>query len=142
MPIKTSWTFAQPFSQFSKFASRIAGQPVAFILACSLVFVWLITGPLYGFSDTWQLVINTTTNIAEFIMVFLIQNTQNRDGEAIQIKLDELIRSHRGAHNVLLDLEELTEDQLNEIKRKYEKLAEIARLKLTQGVKDTSATEV
>ncbi len=142
MYIQNRWTFAQPFSNFSRMASRLAGQPIAFILACFLVFIWLITGPLYGFSDTWQLVINTTTNIAEFIMVFLIQNTQNRDGEAIQIKLDELIRSHRGAHNVLLDLEELTEDQLNEIKRKYEKLAEIARLKLSQGKVDTATNEV
>ncbi|MBL8675846.1 MAG: low affinity iron permease family protein [Alphaproteobacteria bacterium] len=130
------------FSNFARVVARASGQPMAFILACASVFFWLISGSFFEFSDTWQLVINTSTTIVTFFMVFLIQNTQNRDGEAIQIKLDELIRSHRGAHNALLDLEELTEDQLQQIKDRYEKLAEAARQELRKGLKDTRSTEV
>lgn len=130
------------FSNFARIVARASGQPVAFILACASVFLWLISGSFFEFSDTWQLVINTSTTIITFFMVFLIQNTQNRDGEAIQIKLDELIRSHPGALNVLLDLEELTEDQLKKIKDKYEKLAEAARKELRKELKDTKSTEV
>lgn len=130
------------FSNFSRFIAHASGQPTAFVLACSVVFFWLITGPLFDFSDTWQLVINTGTTIVTFMMVFLIQNTQNRDGEAIQIKLDELIRAHKGAHKALLDLEELTQEQLNHIKQKYEALAEEARKELLLGKKDTRSVDV
>ncbi|MDK3161226.1 low affinity iron permease family protein [Kamptonema cortianum] len=105
-------------------------------------FFGLFQDLFFEFSDTWQLIINTSTTIVTFFMVFLIQNTQNRDGEAIQIKLDELIRSHQGAHNALLDLEELTEEQLKQIKDRYEKLAEAARKELSKGLKDTKSTEV
>lgn len=98
--------------------------------------------PFFSFSDTWQLVINTSTTIITFLMVFIIQNTQNRDGEAMQIKLDEIIRSHRGAHNVLLDLEELTPEQLDLIKNRYEKLARKARKDLKQGKTDTKNAKV
>lgn len=130
------------FSNFAKYIAFITGKPAAFILAVSVILLWLITGPIFFFSDTWQLVINTGTTIVTFIMVFLIQNTQNRDGEAIQIKLDELIRSHKGAHNALLDLEELTQEQIDSIKQKYEKIAENARDRLEHGRVDTEITEV
>ena len=130
------------FSNFARVSARASGQPTAFVFACAGIFIWLISGSFFEFSDTWQLVINTGTNIITFFMVFLIQNTQNRDGEAIQIKLDELIRSHQGAHNALMDLEELTEDQLQQIKDRYEKLAEISRKELSKGLKDTKSTEV
>ncbi len=130
------------FSNFARVVARASGQPTAFVAACAVVVLWLATGSFFEFSDTWQLFINTGTTIITFFMVFLIQNTQNRDGEAIQIKLDELIRSHQGAHNALLDLEELTEDQLQLIKDRYEKLAEAARQELTKGFKDTKPTEV
>jgi len=130
------------FSNFARRVAHISGQPVVFTLACAVVITWLITGPLFEFSDTWQLVINTGTTIVTFLMVFLIQNTQNRDGEAIQIKLDELIRSHKGAHNSLLDLEELTDRQLEAIKQKYEELARIGRQELRRGKVDTKTTAV
>ena len=107
-----------------------------------VIVVWATTGPIFGFSDTWQLVINTGTTIVTFLMVFLIQNTQNRDSEAIQVKLDELIRVMDGAHNALLNLEELDEKELDLIRVNYVKLAEEARNALQQGKLDTGVTEV
>lgn len=115
------------FSRLAKWASRASGRPMAFILALSAVLVWIVTGPMFGYSDTWQLVINTGTTIVTFLMVFLIQSSQNRDTEAIQLKLDELIRATRGAHNKLLDLEELEEDQLEAVHESYTSLARTAR---------------
>ncbi len=115
------------FSRFARWASCEAGRPTAFTLAVIVLAVWAISGPIFGFSDTWQLIINTGTTIITFLMVFLIQNTQNRDSEAIHVKLDELIRANKGAHNALLDLEELEEEELNQIRDNYEKLAERAR---------------
>ncbi len=115
---------------------------MAFTIAALVIAVWAITGPLFGFSDTWQLVINTGTTIVTFLMVFLIQNTQNRDAEAIQVKLDELIRLSRGGHNVLLDLEELEDDELDRIRRSYCEIAEAAREKLRRGQRDTDVPEV
>ncbi len=100
------------FSRFAKATARWAGHPMAFGLAASTIVLWAITGPIFGFSDTWQLVINTGTTIVAFLMVFLIQNTQYRDSEAMQVKLDELIRAVEGAHNALLDLEELEQSDL------------------------------
>lgn len=104
--------------------------------------MWSITGPLFGFSDTWQLVINTSTTIVTFLMVFLIQNTQNRDAEAVQVKLDELIRVTEGAHNALLNLEELEEKELDRIRAQYESLAVRARSDLNRGQADTGSPEV
>jgi len=117
------------FSRFSKAIARACGRPLAFGLAVSVVLVWAITGPLFRFSDTWQLVINTGTTIVTFLMVFLIQNTQNRDTEAIQIKLDEMIRALHGANNVLLDLEEAEDTELEELHEQYAELARQAREK-------------
>ena len=130
------------YSQLAKFAARYCGQPRVFALAVAVIVVWVITGPLFGFSDTWQLVINTGTTIITFLMVFLIQNTQNRDTEAIQIKLDELIRATRGAHNALLDLEELEGDSLDAFRKRYQALASAARAELERGLQDTESPEV
>jgi low affinity Fe/Cu permease len=118
----TTW-----FTRFAKWAARAAGRPGTFALAVPVILIWAVTGPLFGFGDTWQLVINTGTTIVTFLMVFLIQNTQNRDTEALQIKLDELIKTMDGAENALLDLEELDEAELDRIRAKYEELAEKAR---------------
>ena len=118
---------SHPFSRLAKWASRAAGRPLGFALAVLVVLAWILTGPLFGFSDTWQLVINTGTTIVTFLMVFLIQNSQNRDTEAIQLKLDELIRATRGAHNALLDLEELEERELDVFRARYVALARTAR---------------
>ncbi|HEX8139258.1 MAG TPA: low affinity iron permease family protein [Pyrinomonadaceae bacterium] len=130
------------FTRFAKWTARAAGQPAAFVTAVSTILLWAVTGPLFGFSDTWQLVINTGTTIVTFLMVFLIQNTQNRDSEAIQVKLDEIIRCLEGAHNALLDLEELDEKELDKIRKDYEALAEDARKALAKGKTDTEAAEV
>jgi len=115
------------FGRLAKWASKASGRPMAFILALSAVVVWIVTGPIFGFSDTWQLVINTGTTIVTFLMVFLIQSSQNRDTEAIQLKLDELIRATRGAHNKLMDLEELEESELDAVHESYATLARNAR---------------
>lgn len=114
------------FSHFARTISAITGRPMTFLLAVLVIVVWGVTGPIFGFSDTWQLVINTGTTIVTFLMVFLIQNTQNRDTDALQIKLDELIRAVRGARNEVLDLEELDETQLEKIRQEYLQLAEHA----------------
>src|SRR5215831_1258155 len=115
------------FSRFAKMMARLSGRPSTFFLAVATVAGWAATGPLFRFSDTWQLVINTGTTIVTFLMVFLIQNTQNRDTEALQIKLDELIRATRGAHNALLDLEELEDEKIEDFRSRYQALACAAR---------------
>ena len=129
------------YAKFAKVTARLSGRPATFAWAVLLIVAWLISGPLFGFSDTWQLVINTATTIVTFLMVFLIQNTQNRDTEAIQVKLDELIRATQGAHNALLDLEELEEHELERIRGGYTRLAERARGRLRAGEADTDAPE-
>jgi low affinity Fe/Cu permease len=129
------------YSQFAKSAARFCGRPRVFVLAVAIIAAWIITGPIFRFSDTWQLVINTGTTIVTFLMVFLIQNTQNRDTEAIQVKLDELIRATKGAHNALLDLEELEEETLDAFRRKYQALAGAARAELSHGIQDTGTPE-
>jgi len=130
------------FTRFAKWAARATGRPVTFAIAAAIVVIWAFTGPVFGYSDTWQLVINTSTTIMTFLMVFLIQNTQNRDTEALQVKLDELIRAMEGAHNALLDLEELDEEQLDRIRANYERLAENARGELQLGLVDTNVPDV
>jgi low affinity Fe/Cu permease len=129
------------YSTAAKLAARLSGRPATFAIAALLIVAWLVSGPLFGFSDTWQLVINTATTIITFLMVFLIQNTQNRDTEAMQVKLDELIRATQGAHNVLLDLEQLEERQLDQFRARYEKLAQLAREQLNAGQLDTDTPE-
>jgi len=126
---------------FSTWASRMsywAGKPVVFCCAVLLVLVWAALGPIAGFSDFWQLTINTGTTIVTFLMVFLIQNTQNRDSAALQIKLDELIRATRGAKNSLLDLEELSQDDLEKLRAQYEALAAKARRKGLAGLEEAA----
>jgi low affinity Fe/Cu permease len=130
------------FTRFAKLIARKTGQPIAFMMAVSVILVWLITGPIFKFGDTWQLVINTGTTIVTFLMVFLIQNTQNRDSLALQVKLDELIRVMEGAHNALLDLEELDEKELDKIRIDYEKLAKQAREDLGKDKCDTGVPQI
>ncbi|MGD9722442.1 MAG: low affinity iron permease family protein [Pirellulales bacterium] len=130
------------FSVFARRLSNLTGRPTVFAAATGILILWAVTGPLFGFSDTWQLVINTSTTIITFLMVFLIQNTQIRDTEAMQIKLDELIRSTQGAHNALLDLEELDDQQLEHFRAQYEKLARLAREKKLYGEQDVDSPEV
>src|SRR3954468_7867845 len=124
------------FQRFARFAARATGRPLAFGIALCAVLVWAILGPIFHFSDTWQLVINTATTIITFLIVFLIQNTQNRDSEAVQIKLDELLRATKGCHNAVLDIEELSETELDEIKRGYTALAKKALRELRNGKSD------
>jgi low affinity Fe/Cu permease len=130
------------FTRFAKATARVTGRPATFLLAMAVILTWIITGPVFRFSDTWQLVINTGTTIVTFLMVFLIQATQNRDSEAVQVKLDELLRVTAGAHNALLDLEELEEHELNRIRAGYQLLAQRARAGLREGRADTGAPEV
>ena len=129
------------YSRFAKAVAHFCGRPRALVLAVGIIAAWVVTGPLFHFSDTWQLVINTGTTIVTFLMVFVIQNTQNRDTEAIQVKLDELIRATQGAHNALLDLEELEEDKLDAFRAKYHALASDARAELVRGKQDTGTPE-
>lgn len=122
--MKKTW-----FLKVASALSHFAGRASTFVGAVALVVVWGALGPVFGFSDTWQLVINTSTTIITFLMVFLIQNTQNRDTAAMQTKLDELIRAIDGAHNALLDLEELDENAIAKIRAPYAELAREARAK-------------
>ena len=130
------------FGKFAKATSRVTGQPIAFNLAVAIVLLWLLTGPLFHWSDTWQLVINTGTTIVTFLMVFLIQSTQNRDTEALQVKLDELLRATAGAHNALLDLEELEERELDRVRDVYRELAKKSREDLRRGLRDTGSPDL
>jgi low affinity Fe/Cu permease len=129
------------YTQIAKSVARITGRPSTFSLAVLVIVIWLVTGPIFGFSDTWQLVINTGTTIITFLMVFLIQNTQNRDTAAIQLKLDELVRAHQGAHNAILDLEELDDQMIEAFRARYRRLATEAREKLARGEVDTDTPD-
>lgn len=130
------------FQKFARTSARWTGRPLAFGLAVLFILAWVVTGPIFHFSDTWQLVINTATTIVTFLMVFLIQNTQNRDSEAVQLKLDELLRSTPGAHNALLEIEELSEAELDEIKKCYAQLAKRAVADLRSGKPDLGTPDV
>jgi low affinity Fe/Cu permease len=136
MKHKATW-----YSRFAKDTAHFCGRPRVFAIAVGVILAWILTGPVFHYSDTWQLVINTGTTIITFLMVFLIQNTQNRDTEAMQVKLDEIIRATQGAHNALLDLEELEEDSLNAFRSKYQALAAAARAQLIRGEVDTDTPE-
>ena len=130
---------------FSVFAHRIslwAGRPASFLLALSLIALWLLSGKYFDYSNTWQLVVNTGTTVVTFLMVFLIQHTQNRDANAFQLKLDELIRATKGAHTVLLDIEEMSEKELLEVQQQYQELAAKARQRLHDGHTDTGRPSV
>ena len=131
-----------PFTRIAKGTARLAGRPQTFTAMALLVVLWAAAGPFFGYSDTWQLTINTGTTILTFLMVFLIQATQNRDAEAIQIKLDEIIRCLDNAHNSLLDLEELEEEDLIKMRAHYLALAENARRAVSGGKSDTGVPEV
>jgi low affinity Fe/Cu permease len=130
------------FTRFAKITARVSGRPATFVLAVVVIVVWAVSGPLFHWSDTWQLVVNTGTTIITFLMVFLIQSTQNRDAVAVQVKLDELLRISAGAHNVLMDLEELEETELERIRRVYTGLAAKARRGLDAGRSDEGIPEI
>ena len=121
------------FGRFATWASHTTGHPSTFILAVLIILAWVVTGPIFRFSDTWQLVINTSTTIITFLMVFIIQNTQNRDSAATQLKLDELIRSIENANNSLLNMEQLDEKELEDIRLGYLRLAEEAHKALRKS---------
>ncbi len=126
-------TIGESFTRFAKATARAAGHPATFGVAFFVILVWAVTGPLFRFSDTWQLVINTGTTIVTFLMVFLIQNTQNRDSVAMQIKLDELLRAVKGAETAMADLEDLTEAELEAFQKHYAQLAAEARTKMRES---------
>ena len=133
----TSW-----FTRFAKKTARATGQPVTFALGVLVILVWAVSGPIFHFSDTWQLVVNTGTTVITFLMVFLIQSTQNQDAVAVQVKLDELLRVSPGAHNVLMDLEELEEADLERIREVYIRLAHAARRGVDHGRSDQGVPEI
>jgi low affinity Fe/Cu permease len=137
---KTKW--GNTFQKFARATARASGGATAFGLALMVILAWAVTGPMFHFSDTWQLVINTGTTIVTFLMVFLIQNTQNRDSEAVQIKLDELLRATRGCHNTVLNIEDLSEEELDELKREYAQLARKALDDLRSGRSDCGTPSV
>jgi low affinity Fe/Cu permease len=130
------------FASFAKWTARTSGHPSTFALAVAVILLWAVTGPIFRFSDTWQLVINTATTVITFLMVFLIQNTQNRDGAALQLKLDELIRAMKGAQNSVLSLEDMTEEELERLKAHYYELAERAQARQKQGSYKKAASQV
>ena len=119
---------------FTREASRFSGRPSVFLLALASIVMWLITGPYFEYSDTWQLLINTFTTLVTFLMVFLIQSSQNRDAEAVQLKLDELIRATHGAQNSLMDLEEMDDAELRRCHERYDRLAQRARARIEEKV--------
>lgn len=135
MSPKKNNKLGQMLERFSRKATEATGTSTAFILACSVIIVWIVTGPLFHFSDTWQLVINTGTTIVTFMMVFLIQRSQNKDALAIHLKLNEIVAALEGASNRLIDVEDLTEAEIKTLHTHYKKLVAMARkdMKLTQS---------
>ena len=129
-------SFAESFSRFAKWTAHASGRPATFGIAAAVILIWAVTGPVFHYSDTWQLFINTGTTIVTFLMVFLIQNTQNRDSTAMQIKLDELVRALTGARNTVMALEDADEAELVALKARYDALAARARARAAEGKKD------
>lgn len=127
------------FDQFSTFATKIAGSPYAFLSAFFLIIVWLITGPIFDYSDTWQLIINTGTTIITFLMVFIIQQSQNKDSEAVHLKLNELLSATNKASDFLIAVEDLSEEELELIRKYYEKIIELSKKKA--GIKEKYSEE-
>lgn len=130
------------FVEISQKIAEAAGRPGCFIAAVAFILIWAVSGPLFGFSDTWQLVVNTSTTIITFLMVFLIQSTQNRDTEALHLKLDELIRATEGAHLALLDIEELEDDDFQAFRKMYAKIGKDARIHLAEGQNDVDVPDI
>jgi low affinity Fe/Cu permease len=130
------------FSKFARFLSNVLGTSLAFNIAVSFVILWLITGPIFKFSIGWQLIVNTSANIITLLMVFLLQNTQNRNTIAIQLKLDEIIRAMEGTHNELLKVEQLSDKDLNELLKRYEDLAGEVKKKIKKGESDLGSPKV
>ncbi|MDP1834295.1 MAG: low affinity iron permease family protein [Chlamydiales bacterium] len=130
------------FSKISTFLSGVLGNPWSFILAALFVIAWAVLGPIFNYSENWQLVINTSTTIITFLMVFIIQNSQNRDTMAIQLKLDELIRAMEGAHCSMVNIEQLPDDQLKELHKRYEALSSNIQKHIEKGEVDTGAPEI
>lgn len=128
------------FRHLARAASDALGKPLAFWMALILIVVWAATGPMFHYSDTWQLVINTSTTIITFLMVFIIQNTQNRDNKSIHLKLDELIKSVRGARNSMIDLDKLSDEQLHELEGDYKRLCEAESSPVPERGADTTQT--
>jgi low affinity Fe/Cu permease len=133
----TSW-----FTRFARVTSCHAGRPSVFLVAVLIIAIWAATGPLFHYSDTWQLMINTSTTIVTFLMVFLIQNTQNRDSQALHLKLDELIRAKKGARNSLLNLDDLSDEELEKIRLSFAKLASRAKENLDEGESETEVIAI
>ena len=130
------------FDRISKTSERLVGQPAAFAVALAVIVVWLVSGPLFAFSDTWQLIINTATTIVTFLMVFLIQNTQNRTTAALQLKVDEVIRALHGAHNALVKTDDLSLEEIEKLRAQYEHLAIRARAKVRRGKRDIGTPNI
>lgn len=129
------------YATMARRVARLCGNPLTLITAVIFILVWAVTGPIFDYSQTWQLVVNTATSVITFLMVFLIQSSQDHDTAAIQLKLDELIRATKGAHNALLDLEELDEVAITEFRRRYVQLAREARAARLHGIEDTDSPE-
>ena len=134
--------FSRSFGRFAKATAKTSGHPSTFVVAVGIILIWAVTGPIFRFSDTWQLVINTGTTVVTFLMVFLIQNTQNRDSAAMHLKLDELLRAMQGAHTALVDLEDLTEEELDLFKARYTALGHQAKNEILQGRGDTDSPDL
>jgi len=130
------------FDRISKTSERLVGQPAAFAVALAVIVVWLVSGPLFAFSDTWQLIINTATTIVTFLMVFLIQNTQNRTTAALQLKVDEVIRALHGAHNALVKTDDLSLEEIERLRTQYESLAIRARARVRRGKRDIGTPKI
>jgi len=139
----TPATKQSSFARFADWTARASGKPITFVIAVAVVLVWTITGPLFNYSDTWQLVINTGTTIVTFLMVFLIQRTQNKDSRAVHLKLNEIVAALEGASNRLIDVEDLSEDEIRTLREHYRKLIELARhdskLTATHSIEEATA---